>query len=113
MEAENNLLESLLEKATDYGKTSFELVKLKALDKTTDVVSSLVPNSIVIILIASFLLFFNLALALWAGDILGRLFYGFFAVAAFYMLAAGVIHFVMHERIKKIVRDYIIKFILK
>ena len=31
---------SLLERATEYGKTSIELVKLKTLDKTTDIVSS-------------------------------------------------------------------------
>ena len=113
MEDNAKLLESLLERATEYGKTSFELVKLKTLDKTTDVVSSMVPHSVVFILFASFMLFLNLGLALWLGDILGKTFYGFFAVAAFYILAGIVIHFFMHKWIKKLVGNYFIKHVLK
>jgi len=43
MESNAKLIEALLEKVSDYGVTSFELVKLKALDKTSDAVSSLIP----------------------------------------------------------------------
>lgn len=113
MEDKANLLESLLEKATDYGKTSFELVKLKAVDKTSDAVSSFVPHSFVFILLASFMLFLNLGLALWLGEILGRIWAGFFAVAAFYALAGIIIHFTLHNWIKRTLRDYIIKQLLK
>ena len=113
MEDNTKLLESLLERATEYGKTSFELVKLKTIDKTTDVVSSLVPHSVVFVLIASFMLFLNLGLALWLGDILGKPFYGFFVVAAFYFLAGIIIHFFMHNWIKKLVGNYFIKRVLK
>ncbi len=113
MEDNTKLLESLLEKATDFGKTSFELVKLKTLDKSTDIVSSLVPNSIVFVLIVTFMLFLNLGLALWLGDILGKIFYGFFVVAAFYIFAGIVIHFFMHKWIKKLVGNYFIKLMLK
>jgi hypothetical protein len=113
MEDNSKLLESLLEKASEFGKTSIELVKLKALDKTTDVVSSLVPHSIAVILISTFVLFINLGLALWLGDILGKSFYGFFVVAAFYILAGLVLHLFMHKRIKKLVGNYFIKHMLK
>jgi hypothetical protein len=113
MEEKGKLLESLFEKATDYGKTSFELVKLKTIDKTADVVSSMIPHSVVFILITSFSLFLNLGLALWIGEILGKAFYGFFAVAAFYVLIALLIHFFLHKRIKKLIGDYFIKQILK
>lgn len=113
MEDNTKLLESLLERATDFGKTSLELVKLKTLDKSTDIVSSLVPNSIVFVLIVTFMLFLNLGLALWLGDILGKIFYGFFVVAAFYIFAGIVIHFFMHKWIKKLVGNYFIKLMLK
>jgi hypothetical protein len=113
MEDNTAFLESLLERASEYGKTSLELVKLKTLDKTTDIVSSLVPQSVVIILIASFMLFLNLGIALWLGDILGKTFYGFFVVAGFYILVGIVIHLFMHKWIKKLVGNYIIKHILK
>jgi hypothetical protein len=113
MEDNTRLLESLLERASEYSKTSIELLKLKTLDKTTNVVSSLVPQSIVLVLIASFMLFLNLGLALWLGDILGKVFYGFFVVAAFYILAGIIIHFFMHDWIKKLVGNYLIKRVLK
>lgn len=113
MEDNSKLLDSLLETASDYGKTSLELVKLKTIDKTSDVVSSLIPHSVVFILIASFLFFLNLGIALWLGDILGKAFYGFFVVAAFYFLAGIVIHFFMHKRIKKLVGNYFVKNVLK
>ena len=113
MEDNAKLIESLLERATEYGKTTYELVKLKALDKTSEVVSSFIPHSIVIVLIVSFMLFLNLGLAFWLGGILGKTFYGFFAVAAFYGLIGIVIHFFMHKWLKKLVSNYIIKHVLK
>jgi hypothetical protein len=113
MEDNTKFLESLLEKATDYGKTSLELVKLKALDKTTDIVSSLIPHSVVFVLIASFLIFLNLGLALWLGEVLGKIFYGFFVVAGFYVILAIIIHFFMHKRLKILVGNYFIRRVLK
>jgi hypothetical protein len=113
MNENTKLLESLLNKASDYGKTSLELIKLKTLDKTADVVSSFVPKSVVIIFVSIFLLFLNLGLALYLGDLLGKIFFGFFAVAAFYILAGAVMHFFMHKQLKRLVADYFIKQVLK
>ncbi len=113
MEENTKLIESLLERATEFGKTSFELVKLKALDKTSDVVSSFIPHSVVFFLIASFMLFFNLGLAFWLGEILGKTCYGFFVVAAFYGFIGIVLHFFMHKWLKKLICNSIIKQLLK
>ena len=113
MEDNEKLIESLLERAADYGKTTYELVKLKTLDKTSDVVSSLIPHSYVFVLIALFMFFLNLGLAFWLGEILGKTFYGFFVVAAFYGLIGIVINFFMHKWLKKLVCNYIIKHVLK
>ena len=113
MEDKEKLIESLLERATEYGKTSYELIKLKTLDKTSDLVSSFIPHSVVFIVIASFFLFFNLGLAFWLGEIFGQIFYGFFAVAGFYIILAVVIHFFMHKWLKQKICDYIIKELLK
>jgi fatty acid desaturase len=113
MEDNTNLFESLLERATDYSKTSYELVKLRAVDKTSDVVSSFVPHSIVFVLMASFILFLNLGLAFWLGEVLGEIFYGFLVIAGFYVLSGIVIHFLMHKWLKRIAGDYFIKHVLK
>jgi hypothetical protein len=113
MEDKTKLLESLLERATEYGKTSYELIRLKTLEKTSDVVSSIIPHSVVIVLIASFMLFVNLGLAFWMGEILGNIFLGFFVIAGFYGIAALVIYFLMHKWLKKRIYEYFIKQLLK
>lgn len=113
MEDKAKLIELLLEKVTDYGKTSYELVKLKTLDKTSDVVSSLIPNSVVFVLIASFMLLLSLGLSFWLGEILGKVYFGFFVVAAFYGFIGIVLHFILHKWLKKNIRNYIIKMMLK
>ena len=113
MEDSKKLLETLVDRVTDYGKTSYELVKLQAVDKSSDVVSSVIPHTVVLILVSSFLLFFNLGLAFWLGEILGKIFYGFFIVAGFYILVGLVLHFFMHKQFKEIIRNYVIKQLLK
>lgn len=113
MEDNTKLFESLIEKASEFGKTSLELVRLKAVDRTSDAVSSFVPHSVVFVLIASFILFLNLGLALWLGDVLGKMFYGFFVVAGFYVIAGLAVHFFMHRWLKRLASDYFIKNILK
>jgi hypothetical protein len=59
------------------------------------------------------MLFLNLGVALWLGDLLGKLFYGFFVVSGFYVIAGIVIYFFMHKWLKRIVSDYFIKHMLK
>jgi hypothetical protein len=113
MEENANLLELLFERATDYGKTSIELVKLKALGKTADLVSSIIPISVFIILVFTILLFLNIGIAFWLGEVLGKVFYGFFVVAAFYILTGLIFRLFLNNWIKKLVGDYFIKRILK
>jgi hypothetical protein len=113
MEDNTKLIESLLEKVTDYGKTTLELAKLKALDKTSDVVSSMLPRVFICVLTATFILFISVGLAVWLGEILGRIFFGFFLVGAFYGMAGIIIHFFMRDWLKKVVRNNFIKQVLK
>jgi len=113
MEDNSTLIESLLERATEYGKINYELVKLKVIDKTTNGISTFVPNTVVLLVLSSVLLFLNLGIAFWLGKILGELFYGFFLVSAFYALIAFVMYFFLRKWVKRIFYDYLIKQILK
>lgn len=112
MEENTVIIDELLAKATEYGKAELQLAKLKALDKASDIVSSSVPRLIVMLSATVFMLFLNLGIALWVGGLLGNLFLGFFAVAAFYGLIALILHLFMHKWLKKQVGNYIIKRIL-
>jgi len=113
MEDQKNLIETLIEKATEYGKSSYELAKLKTLDKTSDLISSLLSHSVAMVIISSFMLFLNLGLAFWLGEILGKIYFGFFVVAAFYGISGILIHFFMHDWIKKCISNNFIKQMLK
>jgi len=113
MEPDTNIIEELIEKTVEYGKSSLELAKLKTLDKTSDVVSSFLASSVVVVILIAFMLFLNLGLALWIGKILGELYFGFFAVAGFYCIAAILIYFFMLKWIKKCVGNIFIKLMLK
>jgi hypothetical protein len=48
MEEQTKIIESLISSATQYAKTSFDLVKLNAIEKTVDTTSSIVPTLIAI-----------------------------------------------------------------
>ena len=108
METHTNLIEPLLEKVEAYGKTSFELFKLKALAKTADVSSSLISRMLFILFLSFFLLTLNIAAALWIGDLLGKNYYGFLIVAGFYALAS-VILLIVHAALKTRLNNTIIK----
>ncbi|MCB0650059.1 MAG: hypothetical protein KDC85_02145 [Saprospiraceae bacterium] len=103
------LIESMLESAGKYGKTSYELIRLKTLDKTSDVLSTLIPHAVVFVIIVLFTLFFNLGLAFWLGEITENLFLGFFVVAAFYGVAALLIHLFIHKWLKQKIYNYMVK----
>ena len=109
MDDNSKLIVSLLEKATEYGKTNYELGKLKALEILADIGSSILPHSIVIGIIAIFMLFFNLGIAFWLGEILGKTYLGFAAVAAFYGFLGIIFQVFLHKWIKKRTNNYIIK----
>jgi len=113
MEDNAKLIGSFFERATGYGKTSYELVKLKTVGKTSDLVFSFIPHAVIFVLIASFMLFFNLGLALWLGEIFSKACYGFFVIASFYGIIGIVLHFFLHNWLKRIVDNYIIKRVFK
>jgi len=106
-------IEKLLERAEDYGKTTIELVKLQAIDKTSEVASSLASRLVVFLIIALFAIVVNIGLSLWIGDMLGKNYYGFFAVSGFYVVLALVMHACRESWIKHPIQNSIIAQMLK
>lgn len=108
MEAKINSIEPLLEKAEVYGKTGYELIKLRSLDKTADLASTLASRSMFTLVVSFFAFALNIAVALWLGDLLGKAYYGFLIVASCYALA-GVVLLIIHPFIKSRVNNAVIK----
>jgi hypothetical protein len=108
METKSNYIEPLFNKTEAYTKASFELIKLKALDKTADVTSAIISRSLFVMVISFFAFALNIAVALWLGDMLGKAYYGFLIVAACYALA-GIILLILHPFIKTRTNNAIIR----
>ena len=113
MEDKTDSFKILLEKAQEYGNTSIELFKLRAVDKTVAVVSSIVPRMAAIIILSMIFIMVSIGLSLWLGEIMGKTWYGFFVIAAFYGISGLVVYFLLHNWIKKQVGNFIIKQILQ
>ena len=113
METPVSLVEDLFERGETFSKTSLELVKLKGLETTTVVVTTLISRFSVIITLTLFTLVANAGIALWLGEVLGKSYYGFFVVAGFYLLSGLTLHFFLHKWIKKPLSELIITQALK
>lgn len=113
MEEQSGLVDSLLGKGEQYGKTTLELLKLKTLDKSSDVASNLVSWLIVIIFAVLFFLILNIGVAIWLGEILGKSYYGFFAVSGFYLLLAIIFGVFRKQLLKEPLNNSIIKQVLE
>lgn len=113
MNEQSGLIESLIEKGEQYGKTTLELLKLKTLDKSADVASNLVSWLIVVIFAVLFFLILNIGVALWIGELLGKSYYGFFAVSGFYALLAILFGIFRKQWIKNPVNNSIITQVLE
>lgn len=109
----DSLIEPLFERAEAYGKTTYELSKLKLLKATILLVPSLISRLAVMLIITLFTLVFNIGIALWIGELLGKLYYGFFIIAAFYLVVGIILHFFLHHWIKKPISNLIIKQVLQ
>ena len=94
MEEKSTLIGSLFEKSEAYAKTNFDLFKLKAIDNTADVVSTVLSKLVFYVVVLVIILSINTGIALWIGELLGKVYYGFFIVAAFYVLVALLLYFV-------------------
>lgn len=105
-------MEPLFARAEQFGKTSLELIKLKTIDKTADVASTLISRGAAILILTMFTIIVNVGIALWLGDILGKTYYGFFCVAAFYGIVGIILYFFTHKWIKKSISESIITQIL-
>src|SRR3954464_7929626 len=101
MENQPHTIGSLLANAGSYLETRLDLLKLKAIDKSSEAASSIVSGLATVILAIFALFLLNVGLALWIGYLLGKSYLGFFVLAGFYILLAVLLHFFKDSWIKK------------
>jgi hypothetical protein len=112
MEKESDI-EALFSKTGDYIETRIDLFRLKTIDTSSNAVASFTWR-IVILWVSMFSFFFlNIGVSIWVGNMLGKVFYGFFIVGAFYLLAGLIIYLFRYVWIKTPVNDLLVKKLLK
>ncbi len=109
MKEDPNLIDNLVNRVKELSLAYIELIKLRTIDKTVNIISAIFPDLIVGILLVIFLVFLNLGLAFWLGNVFGKIYFGFLAVALFYLTIGMVSHFFMRKWFKKVVANYFIK----
>jgi hypothetical protein len=107
MESIATNIEKLYDKAEQYSKTSIDLIKLNAIDKTSDLISSLAVVIAISLIVAMFTLFINIGISLYIGKLLHDYYLGFMIVSVFYIVVAIVV-FIYRKRLIKIPLDNII-----
>jgi phosphoglycerol transferase MdoB-like AlkP superfamily enzyme len=106
-------LESIVSKAGDLAETKAELWKLKAVGKISETVSSILSKIAIVIFIGTALVILSLGAALWIGQRLQNMYYGFFIVGGFYVLAGIFVYVFRGALIKKPIGNLIIDKIIK
>lgn len=109
MENQTNSLEALFEKTGDYLETRMELLKLQAVNTTSDVTSSIASRFAIALIVSLIVLILNIGIAIWVGDMLGKMHYGFFLVSGFYIILAALLYAFRSKWIKKPLNDMLIK----
>jgi len=107
-----NSIKSILEKSSEYLETRIDLVKLKTVDKSSDILSSAAAVIAIAIVILSFLSMISIGLALYLGHLLGASYLGFFIVAGFYALIALLLYAFRNHWVKMPLYNTMVKRIL-
>lgn len=112
-ESKTSSIESLFKKTGDYVETRIDLLKLQAVDKTSEVTSSFVSNIVIGVLGIMMLSIFNIGIAFYLGEVLGKVYYGFFLVSGFYLLLAVLLYVFRKDWLKGPVQDKMIQKLLQ
>ena len=106
-------IKSLIDKSKDYLETKIELTKLKTIDRSADILSSVVVMVSMIFLGSLFIIFISIALALLIGHWLGAAHYGFLIMGGIYALLLMVIYLQRDKWIKTPIANGLIHKMLK
>lgn len=98
----------LFDKIEKYTETSIDLIKLNAVEKSADVLSSLTSSIVVFIIFAMFTLFVNIGVGLFIGKLLNENYLGFLIVSTFYLVVGILVYYNRHKLIKTPLSNMII-----
>lgn len=105
--------DALFSVASDYIETNVELYKLKTINKTADIASSVVSGFLVAVVLLIFFILLNIGIAYLIGNLIGHTYIGFFILSAFYLIIGLILKSNSIKWIKIPTTSMIIKSITK
>lgn len=112
MENQSSTVESLIDRIKSYVETRIDLLRLKAIDKSSSFLSLLISMIVVILIFFIAVVFLSIGIALFLGDCLGKSYYGFLIVAGLYIITGLVLYLLRDKWLKKPIANSMIKNLL-
>ena len=106
-------IEKIYERVEQFALTSIELYKLKALQKAAEIATTVATSLLMGVFGLLFLLFVSVGLAVYLGEIMGRMHYGFMVVSGIYLLLAIIVYALRARVLKDKLNTYIVRKIFK
>lgn len=113
MNNQANLIESLIGNSKEYVDTRLNLLKLKAVDKSSDLVSSVLSFLPLILTFVIVFILLNIGIALLIGDLLGKAYLGFLILTALYIITGLVLYSQRNKMFKVPFANMLIRKFLK
>ena len=113
MEDQKTPVEVLLDRTEAFAKTSIKLFRYKATQKVAELVSDMTSGFVIGIIVILVFVNLNIGIALFIGDLLGKMYLGFLAVSGFYACFGLLAYFFRAAWIKEPVNNLIINNMLK
>ncbi len=109
MENQSTPVESLFDRVKSYVETRIDLLRLKAIDKSSSFLSLLISMIVVILVGFISIMMLSVGIALLLGDWLGKAYYGFFIVAVLYIITGLVLYSSREKWLKAPIANSMIK----
>ena len=109
MENQSTPVESLIDRVKSYVETRIDLLRLKAIDKSSSFLSLLIAMLVVILVGFISIMMLSVGIALLLGEWLGKSYYGFFIVAGLYLITGLVLYSSREKLLKAPIANSMIK----
>ncbi|HLX91275.1 MAG TPA: hypothetical protein VKR32_06305 [Puia sp.] len=113
MISQANNVKMLVKDAEDCLKTEIEAIKLKSVDKSSDIISSLFASTVIIVAGLIFIIFLSAACCLLLRRLTGSLELGCFIIAALWGLICLLLYLTRKQLLKGPAQNAVIKKILE
>lgn len=101
------ILDTLIQRGEEYGKTAYDLIKLTLIEKSAEVLSALFSHLILLFAVFIFLIVLSLGASIALGYYLENLPLGFLIISGFYLIVCIVLA-ILHPVIKRSINDALI-----